>query len=60
MLNGSFSAVSKPIFAMDFQLELGFYSNDSGAALCTLIVCIGLTPETFAQGTYIFTPFTSH
>ena len=27
MLNGSFSAVSKPIFAMDFQLELGFYST---------------------------------
>ena len=39
----------RSVYGMDFQLELGFYSNDSSAALCTLIVCIGLTPETFAQ-----------
>ena len=45
---------------LDFQLELGFYSNDSSAALCTLIVCIGLTPETFAQVTHPRPPRPPH
>ena len=50
MLNGSFSAVSKPIFAMDFQLELGFYSTPAlPRSVCCPVVALQQNPEPFAQ-----------